>query len=72
MTTQVYEDWLPFRSAMILGRALETTVEARMATNIPAIRPDMAWSIWRRVIPDAAPSGAPAVPVSGVTAAVIG
>ncbi len=45
VTTQVYEDWVPFRSAMIRGSALETTVEARMATNMPAIRPDMAWSI---------------------------
>ncbi|GAB6915814.1 hypothetical protein JCM13580A_56160 [Streptomyces drozdowiczii] len=72
MTTHVYEDWVPCRSAMIRGRALETTVEARMATNMPAIRPDMAWSIWRRVMPDAGPSVGPAAPVSGVTAAVIG
>ncbi|GHB96437.1 hypothetical protein GCM10010308_04780 [Streptomyces vinaceusdrappus] len=32
---------------MIVGSALETTVPARMATNMPAIRPDIAWSIWR-------------------------
>jgi hypothetical protein len=45
VTTQVYEDWLAPRSAMIRGRALATTVPARMATNMPAIRPDIAWSI---------------------------
>src|SRR5690606_27618637 len=33
---------------MIVGRALATTVPARIATNMPAISPDMAWSICRR------------------------
>ncbi|CAM5703597.1 hypothetical protein SAFG77S_00216 [Streptomyces afghaniensis] len=32
---------------MIRGSALDTTVPARMATNMPAISPDMAWSICR-------------------------
>ncbi len=35
---------------MIVGSALATTVPARIATNMPAISPDMAWSICRLVM----------------------
>ncbi|GGZ90821.1 hypothetical protein GCM10010371_58320 [Streptomyces subrutilus] len=45
MTTQVYEDWVPPRSLMIWGRALETIVEDRIATNMPSISPDRAFMI---------------------------
>ncbi|GGV82665.1 hypothetical protein GCM10010294_58000 [Streptomyces griseoloalbus] len=38
------------RSVMIVGRALDTTVPARIATNMPAMSPDMAWSICRWVM----------------------
>ncbi|GAA2046492.1 hypothetical protein GCM10009757_14250 [Streptomyces cheonanensis] len=43
---------------MMRGSALATTVPARMATNMPAIRPDIAWSIWRLVMAPGVSSGA--------------
>ncbi len=48
---------------MIRGSAFATTVEARIATNMPTIRPDNAWRTSRRDI---------RVPVSaGGTVAVV-
>ncbi|GGP93583.1 hypothetical protein GCM10010249_09110 [Streptomyces roseolilacinus] len=64
----MYDDWLPRRSVMIRGRALATTVDARMATNIPAIRPDIAWTIWRFVMDgDAWGAGVSAADIGGRT-----
>ncbi len=37
--TQVYWSWVPCRSVMIVGRALDTTVDDRNATNMPSRRP---------------------------------
>ena len=42
VTTQVYADWPPCSSVMILGSAFETTVEDRIATNMPSSRPERA------------------------------
>ncbi len=39
VTTQAYWLWVPLRSARIVGRALETTVEDRMATSSASNRP---------------------------------
>src|SRR4051812_12670719 len=50
VTTQVYWLWVPRRSVMIVGRALETTVEDRKATNIASNIPDSAERISRWVI----------------------
>ena len=50
MTTQVNADWVPPRSAMIRGRTVQTTLVARMETNIPSRMPERASSTWRWVI----------------------
>ena len=50
MTTQVYWLWVPRRSVMIVGRAFETTVEDRNATNIASNIPESASRICRWVI----------------------
>src|SRR5438128_7396711 len=50
VTTQVYADWPPPRSEMIRGSEVDTTVLARMVTNRPSSRPDMASSTWRWVM----------------------
>ena len=50
VTTQVYWLCVPRRSVMIVGRALETTVEDRNATNIASNIPDSASRISRWVI----------------------
>ena len=47
VTTQVYWLCVPRRSVMIVGRALETTVEDRNATNIASSIPESASRIWR-------------------------
>src|SRR3954462_5623306 len=57
VTTQAYDDWLPPRSLMIRGSAVETTVLDRMATNMPSISPDIASSTWRWVMPASLTSG---------------
>src|SRR3954469_15042466 len=56
VTTHVYADCPPPSSAMILGRAFETTVEDRIATNNPSRRPDSASMISRWVIAGPAPT----------------
>src|SRR3954451_12112432 len=58
VTTHVYEDWLPPRSLMMRGSAVETTVLDRIATNMPSISPDIASSTWRWVMPRALSSEA--------------
>ena len=50
MTTQVKADWVPPRSAMIRGSEEETTLVARIETNIPSRMPDSASSTSRWVI----------------------
>ena len=47
VTTQVYADSPACRSEMIRGSALETTVLARIVTNMPSSRPDSASRICR-------------------------
>ncbi|GAA0259560.1 hypothetical protein GCM10009539_51200 [Cryptosporangium japonicum] len=42
---------------MMRGSALETTVEARIETNRPIIRPDSAWRTPRRDILAGGPAG---------------
>jgi hypothetical protein len=50
VTTQVYADWPPCSSVMIRGSAFETTVEERIATNMPSSRPERASRICRWVM----------------------
>src|SRR4051794_33661057 len=47
VTTQVYAVWSPLRSAMMIGSDVDTTVPARIDTNMPMRRPDIAWSTSR-------------------------
>src|SRR6476660_2008481 len=54
--TQVYWRWVPWRSPMIVGRAVETIVLLSMAVNRPASSPVIASRIWRWVI---SPVGSP-------------
>ena len=54
VTTQVYCAWLPFRSAMIVGRALATMVVLSMAVNSAASRPTSTSRICRWVSAGAA------------------
>src|SRR3954451_21095858 len=62
-TTQVYWLWVPCRSVMIVGRAFETTVEDRNATNIASIIPERASRIWRCVMRPCCSTGASAATV---------
>ncbi len=48
--TQVYWVWLPLRSARIVGRALATIVELRIATSSASRIPDRASRILRWVM----------------------
>ena len=45
--TQVYWRWVPCRSPMIVGSAVETMVELSSAVNSAAMRPVIASRIWR-------------------------
>src|SRR3954471_3598247 len=73
VTTQVYWLWVPLRSVMIVGSALETTVDERNATNIASNIPDRALRICRCVIPPCCSAGATdAGSAAGPAAARIG
>ena len=69
VTTQVY--WLcePRSSVMIVGRALDTTVEDRNATNIASNIPDRADRICWWVMPPCCSTGARAAGAAGPAAA---
>src|SRR3954453_12854714 len=62
-TTHVYWLWVPCRSVMIVGRAFETTVEERNATNIASIIPESASRICRCVMRPCCSTGASAATV---------
>ena len=67
VTTQVYADWLPPRSATITGSAVPTTVVDRMVVSRPSRRPDRASSTWRWLMAragDALASGGGVLPAS--------
>src|SRR3954447_3553567 len=65
VTTQVYWPCVPCRSVMIVGRALETTVEDRNATNIASNIPERASRICRWVICPCCSTGATPVAAAG-------
>src|SRR5215213_5580097 len=69
-TTQVYCPWVPRRSVMMVGRAFETTVEDRNATNIASNIPDSASRIWRCVICPCCSARGRSAAVTPVAAAV--
>ena len=68
------DDWLAPRSWMIRGSAVDTTVPARIATNMPIIRPEIACMVCRGVswaIGSAAASVATASPAPGEVREVV-
>src|ERR1700712_1542714 len=67
-TTQVYPDSVPCSWLMMVGRALVTTVEDNIATNMPISRPDSDCSIWRCVMVVTSPAGAAVAPEAAAAA----
>src|SRR4051812_16738833 len=63
VTTHVYWLCVPCRSVMMVGKAFETTVEDRNATNIASIIPERASRIWRCVMRPCCSTGACAATV---------
>src|SRR3712207_1217157 len=70
VTTHVYWPCVPCSSVMIVGRAFETTVEDRNATNIASNIPDRAERICRWVIRPCCSAGATSAGADAGTAAV--
>src|SRR5919107_989007 len=70
VTTHVYWPCVPRSSVMIVGRAFETTVEDRNATNIASNIPDSAERIWRWVMRPCCSAGATSAGAEVGTAAV--
>ena len=58
VTTQVYEVWSPAKSEMITGSEVDTTVPARIETNMPMSRPVSDCITWRWVMPESDSAGA--------------
>ena len=56
MTTHVYAVWSPCSSEMIRGIEVDTTVPARIETNIPSSSPERDSSTWRCDITSGEPS----------------
>src|ERR687890_2634459 len=70
VTTHVYWPCVPRSSVMIVGRAFDTTVEDRNATNIASNIPDSAERICRWVIRPCCSAGATSAGAGGGAGAV--